>query len=440
MSNKSNVWCDCVSVNPNLAALDSVMPVSKTIIPLDDEETIRRFAQEIRRRSTPSLPSLPVQVENFAIRITQRDGNTPNSPNSQGEDRATQTEPVTITTANGVVEARNGDVANPKSALDSVLLQSPPGSGVVAPPSTPENHPVFSEMDISQLIIDNIESLPPSSTFTLAESRHAVPDRRYQNNTRGSSVTDHVSWSMPRRQLSQADEILRNQSFPRLSFQAADSPPLTARETSPASASFPTAESSPIMVITNATADSQGNPATVPTTPRPAAVTTWNSFASGVKAPEPPSDSAIGPVSQGTAALAVSDNKQAISPLKDTAKPPKPDNWLPPHLRTPDYAFKDPNIIKPNRSYLSRVTSGGESAKDQHAGSVPNPVAEATTAPAKAATSDDPGSSEPILTPSSVIFRAVSPPMPTESNKEDRESQLYFSAWVKPEQRYKAGI
>ncbi|MCJ1465500.1 hypothetical protein MMC07_004118 [Pseudocyphellaria aurata] len=434
------------------------MPVSKTVIPSNDEETIRRFTQEIRRRSTSSLPSLQGQVEQFAVTMTQRNSN---SPYSNGEDRATQTDPVTITAVHGAVPARNGDTMKRGSVLDSVLLQSPPGSGVLAPPTTPETHPSFSELDISQLIVENIENLPASSIYTLQQSRHAAPfaGNLYQPNMQRSSTSDYVSSSMARGQLSQADEIVRNQSFARLSFQAADSPAITARGSSPASLPS-SARFSPNVVKSNATAGSPGIPSTVSTRGRSAGVAAWNLFASGASEPKPFADSANRSsansssanrsVSQGTTALAVSDNEQAISPLKeDSAKPPMPkENWVPPHLRTPDYALKDPNFIKPNRSYLGRAISGGESAKKHidylqwSAAGLTIPAQAATSSdpgstPALVATSGDPGSSETILTPSSVIFRAVSPPTPTEGSNEARENQIYFSAWGKPEQRKK---
>lgn len=485
-------------VNPNLIATISIMPVSKTVIPLDDEETIRRFTEEIRRRSTPSLPSLQVQVENLESTINQRNGD------SHVEHRATQTEPVTITAANGVAQARNGFLAKPKSALDSALLQSPPGSGVMAPPSTPENRPGLSNFEISQLIIDNIERLPATSTFTLGESRHA-PSRSSstgrQTITRGSSANDHVSSLMPQEQISQTDRNVRNQSFTRMSFQAADSPPITAPKTAPTTSPAPvvfsaaesstnvvkstppppvragasasstdtTAEISSLSVLEKSVSSSRwanprdyprpNPPATDPTSARPPALISWNSFAgigSDVKEkpedvkekPEEASlDSAIGSISQSTAELAVSENEQVASLVNEfTAKPTKPkDNWLPPHLRTPDYPFKDPRIVKPNRSYLNKTISSGEAPSENKKSSiersVTKPVAEVTSVPAQAVTSpDDPAPSEPILTPSSVIFRAVSPPAPTQGTKENREGLLYFSAWGKPEHRHKAGI
>ena len=512
-------------VNPDVIATISIMPVSKTVIPLDDEETIRRFTEEIRRRSTPSLPSLQVQVENLESTINQRNGD------SHVEHRATQTEPVTITAANGVSQARNGFLAKPKSALDSVLLQSPPESGVMAPPSTPENRPGLSNFEISQLIIDSIERLPATSTFTLGESRHA-PSRSSsagrQTITRGSSANDHVSSLMPGEQISQADRNVRNQSFTRMSFQAADSPPITApapvafsaaesstnvvKSTSPppvpagasASSTNTTAEISSLSVLEKSVSSSRwasprdyprpNPPATDPASARPPALISWNSFAGiGSDVKEKPEDvkekpkdvkekpkdvkekpkdvkekpedvkekpedvkekpeeaslgSATGAISQSTAELAVSENEQVASLVNEyTAKPTKPkDNWLPPHLRTPDYAFNDPRIVKPNRSYLNKTISSGEAPsenkKSSIEGSVTKPVAEVSSVPAQAVTSpDDPAPSEPILTPSSVIFRAVSPPAPTEGTKENREGLLYFSAWGKPEHRHKAGI
>ena len=216
------------------------------------------------------------------------------------------------------------------------------------------------------------------------------------------------------------------------------------------------------------------HPATKPTNPSPAGVKTWNSFAAigndiNAKSKEAFLKSAVGSVLQGTAELAISDNEQVVSPVKgdmsdnetvaspvkedvsgneqlaspvkgDTTPTDTKDKWLPPHLRTPDYAFKDPRVVKPNRSYLSKMFSSGvvtnENKKPSTDESVSEPVAEIRTAPAQAATSsDDPVPSEPIPMPSSIIF---SPPAAIESNTVNREGQLYFSAWGKPEHRHKA--
>ena len=337
------------------------MTVSKTVIPLDDEESIRRFTEQMRRRSIPSLPSLQLQVEDLEGTITQ-----PNS-DSHVEHRATQTDPVTITQANGGSHSRNGFSAKPKSALDSVLLQSPPGSGVMAPPSTPENRPGLSNADISQLIVNNIESLPATSTFTLGESRHAPrhysTNKGHQPNVRGSSANDHVSSSMSMGQTSPADRNIRNQSFPRMSFQAADSPSNAAPKTSypPMSSTDTMENASSWSVLEKSVSNSrwaspQANPpATEPRIARPTPVP-WESVGKYIemnqKQEKASLDSGIGSITQDTAELAVSVNGQVDSLVGgDTAKSTKPkDNWLPPHLRTPDHASKDPRVVKPNRS------------------------------------------------------------------------------------------
>lgn len=517
------------------------MPVSKTAIPLDDEETIRRFTEEIRRRSTPSLPSLHLHVETFESTIIQRSGD------SHVEHRATQTEPVHITPANGGPHSKNAFLGKPKSMLDSVLLQSPPGNGIMAPPSTPETRPGFTNLEISQLIIENIESLPATSTFTLGQSRHAPRHRstneEHETNMRESSANDHVSSSMLSAQMSQADRIVRNQSFPRLSFKAAESSTITASMTSPAPVSFSIAESSPevlkatspppgspdtIASSTDSMAEipflsvlekpfsssrwaypkshPKANPAPEPTIARQTALKTWNSFAAIAgdikektkdasldsaigsishgttpragdikeKPEEASPDSANGSISQGTAAIAgdtketpeeassgsaivttsqgtaqmaLSANEQVGSPVTgDTVKPTEPqDTWLPPHLRTSDYASKDPRIVKPNRSYLNKKPSNrevpSEGKKPSTDGSVTEPVAEVPIALAEAITSpDDSAPCEPVLSPSSIVFQPVSPPNQSGGTKEDRREQLYFSAWGKPEHRLKAGI
>ena len=67
------------------------MSVSKTPIPLDDEETIRRFTEEMRRKSAPTVSHIPPRkVQGFAW------PNEEGSTFSHVEHRATQTEPVMV--------------------------------------------------------------------------------------------------------------------------------------------------------------------------------------------------------------------------------------------------------------------------------------------------------------------------------------------------------
>ena len=73
------------------------------------------------------------------------------------------------TTLSEAVASQSSDMKG-KSAIDSVLLMSPKLSGILPPPSTPEAQPELTGSGISKLIISEVEVLKPLS---MGESRHA---------------------------------------------------------------------------------------------------------------------------------------------------------------------------------------------------------------------------------------------------------------------------
>lgn len=73
------------------------------------------------------------------------------------------------TTLSEAVASQSSDLKG-KSAIDSVLLKSPKLSGILPPPSTPEAQPDLNGTGISKLIISELESRKPLS---MGESRHA---------------------------------------------------------------------------------------------------------------------------------------------------------------------------------------------------------------------------------------------------------------------------
>lgn len=73
------------------------------------------------------------------------------------------------TTLSEAVASQSSDMKG-KSAIDPVLLMSPKLSGILPPPSTPEAQPELTGSGISKLIISEVEVLKPLS---MGESRHA---------------------------------------------------------------------------------------------------------------------------------------------------------------------------------------------------------------------------------------------------------------------------
>lgn len=73
------------------------------------------------------------------------------------------------TTLSEAVASQSSDLKG-KSAIDSVLLMSPKLSGILPPPSTPEAQPDLNGTGISKLIISELEGRKPLS---MGESRHA---------------------------------------------------------------------------------------------------------------------------------------------------------------------------------------------------------------------------------------------------------------------------
>lgn len=73
------------------------------------------------------------------------------------------------TTLSEAVASQSSDLKG-KSAIDSVLLMSPKLSGILPPPSTPEAQPDLNGSGISKLIISELEGRKPLS---MGESRHA---------------------------------------------------------------------------------------------------------------------------------------------------------------------------------------------------------------------------------------------------------------------------
>ena len=208
------------------------MDVSKTPIPLDDEESIKRFTEAIHRRPVP-LPSRVIPPSTSSYN-TRNENDDPNLAKNQ----STQTDPVTITIniyPNGQqpphlrgFAADNVTLGHTKPknpAIESLISQSPQVSGVLAPPSTPETIP---NHEISQMIADAIDDLPPGSFSSLGDSRFAPrrsPSSRTSSANKTSVTSKDLLYSNLNQQLSPVDRKAKEESFTRMSFKAADTHP-----------------------------------------------------------------------------------------------------------------------------------------------------------------------------------------------------------------------
>lgn len=211
------------------------MGISKTPIPLDDEETIKRFTEEIYRRSG----SFRAQQHHLPASEPSSSLYTDGQETDKGEkvrDKSTQTEPVTIMIdfyPNGqkLLESKGSatgsfpvDQAKLKSpALEAVISQSPQVSGILAPPPTPENIPNY---EISQMISDAIDDLPPGAFSSLGDSRFA-PQRLLPPKTPKGKQKYYVSSGLSQ-QTSPTSRKAKEESFTRMSFKAAESVPVSA--------------------------------------------------------------------------------------------------------------------------------------------------------------------------------------------------------------------
>ena len=207
---------------------------------LDDQITIKRFLDEAERRCN-SLKFREYRDHEAEPSISSTTVSEDDTDTSGYEDNATQAKPATPTNtvhSNGSTPSRLKETTDESTGadhsklknpvLESVMAQSPQVSGVLAPPSTPESIPTMQTLDISKIIVDAIDDLPPGSVASLGESRYAP--RPFSSsqvssfNLRSQGPKDHHT-SAALKQLSPADRKAKDESFSRMSFQAADFTP-----------------------------------------------------------------------------------------------------------------------------------------------------------------------------------------------------------------------
>lgn len=444
------------------------MANSKNIIPLEVEECIRRFAEDILHISArENQVKAPTWISNTPVTI------------SHVEHRATQTDPVMITISNGtssdhsnaqskeespstasatpssqlvdeqLQEGIFSDLDIKKSVLDSLLLQSPKASGLVPPVSTPTP---LTPQQISEIISDQIDGLPASSTFTLLESRHAPKNRPPTSGSKHYQAMSHT------------DRIERNQSFSRMSFQAADS--------SSAMPRTPSVLGSTPNVHSPAAATSKTSPASVSskTLSSPWSDSTW-------VPPHLRGLENLDPNSESKTATATSPNSQAKASGENEAIREKvTDRYNVESNLLASIAKSQPTTLSKNDTSSSPAAKPASAVfKADAQPSTPSEV----TAPSSPTITSPPAAFKALSAPSPITddknsgplaFKALSTPSPLPDDKisgpsaiitssvnspavlpislaaanpetkENREKDLYFTSWGKPEGRTSAGI
>lgn len=439
------------------------MNTSRMPVPLDDEETIKRFTEAIQRRSASVIKHTEFHTvshsESHTEVFSSHSLDHQTDKVKQVKDKATQTKPVTIinlstnededrepvTTGlptNGMA-LEQAKLKNP--ALESVVSQSPHVSGVLAPPSTPETIPNY---EISQLIADAINNLPPEAFTSLSESRYA-PRRpfRSSNNTASSTTANPIYGSL--RTTSRPDLKAKERSFARMSFKAADSGLTPTNHRFPDSVFIPDVQSSKW-------ADKSPKPissaSTNPTTPHaePNPFHILSDHADEIS--DEKSDDSVG--ASGSMRSEIDEFKKPVA-LKQGAG----ENRLPPHLRGFGKASGVPNttdaefaqvadklnlldfIYEP--AYLKDADEKPIDSRVPLAVNAPNDMTRLQPAFSMKSESEigEPASRpvSPVntsdLTQSSVEFNLASPPKGVSGSVENiyPEGTLFLKAWPKVE-------
>lgn len=335
------------------------------------------------------------------------------------------------TTLSEAVASQSSDMKG-KSAIDSVLLMSPKLSGILPPPSTPEAQPELTGSGISKLIISEVEVLKPLS---MGESRHAP-------RTSGS-----YGRFQPFRMTSKSTESVTGSSGPSPS-------PGKLKDSGSGTPEIP----SPL-IKTVADDDDNSRISGLPDSTESSGCHTPSPFKTGSRA-HANNESVNGNERESKSAenefidsnsfddTGVSD--ESVYSKSADSKPVgagavRRGAHLPPHLKhlensiqtsyhghTSEEKSADQSdtteAIQQDQS--DSGTTNGRSGKRPNieisTGNLPHPYEDGTV-----------GSD---LTPSSVIFHAVSPPPNAGLGNEDRTFQQFFREWGKPETRTTAGM
>lgn len=460
------------------------MDVSKTPIPLDDEESIKRFTEAIHRRPVP-LPSrvIPPSASSYNTSNENDDLNLP-------KNQSTQTDPVTITInlyPNGQqpphlrgFAADNVTLGHTKPknpAIESLISQSPQVSGVLAPPSTPETIP---NHEISQMIADAIDDLPPGSFSSLGDSRFA-PRRSLSSRTSSANKTsvtskDHL-YSNLNQQLSPVDRKAKEESFTRMSFQAADTHPTLVDDKLAESAFLKDVQSS-----------KWADKPLKRTPPAPTNTGTTQAKANPFSVLSHGSDKKLDSAAMlGNERLNFDVTEKPIAANPNVKSTVTKETTLPPHLRPVAKSWRAPGSTDAEFAQLTdRLELSDSNKEPSKQKASPNPEASvfspwssdsenhpttyrsgpraveptnvpkeidllSSDCPMKPAFEIENSTGRPVspktqamsvLTPTSIEFKSASPPKVASglANDEKLDGALFFKAWPKVEERNKPGL
>lgn len=192
-SNHRSEQLDQADEQPNHTYQQSTHAIEKSDHadpPYDHTDLDSETSSRIKHQATQTEP-----VNIYSPQITKmlHSKTQAKSPNSS----ATGSPSATLSEA---VASQPSDMKG-KSAIDSVLLMSPTLTGILPPPSTPEAQPDLTNVGISKLIISELEGIKPLS---MGESRHAPrasgSHSQYQPFRMTSKSTESVtgsSWPSP---------------------------------------------------------------------------------------------------------------------------------------------------------------------------------------------------------------------------------------------------
>lgn len=380
------------------------------------------------------------------------------------------------TTLSEAVASHSPDTKG-KSAIDSVLLMSPKLSGILPPPSTPEAQPDLNGTGISKLIISELEGRKPLS---MGESRHAPRTSGSYGRFKPFRVTSKSTESVPGKG---SDLESGGSEIPSLSIKTVadddDNSKLSSLPDSTESSRWDIP--SPSKPGSEATALATTSPLTKDAIDDDERSTNGNSLDNGSVKDEFVDDKSIDDkFDDGKSVDNESLNKESVngnsresksaenefidsnlfgeSGVDDKSAHGKSANsksvgdgavrkgtHLPPHLRHLENSVQgsyedhisDGKLTDQSHTaeaiqqdQIAAGTTNGRSGKRPNieisTGTPPRPYADGTV-----------GSD---LTPSSVIFHAVSPPPNACLEDEDRTELAFFGQWGKPEARTTAGM
>ncbi|KAL8953558.1 MAG: hypothetical protein Q9222_000553 [Ikaeria aurantiellina] len=317
------------------------------------------------------------------------------------------------------------------SAIQAVQAQeSPRISGVRAPPPTPES---VSNLAIGQMLMDELDRIPEDRLLSLGDSKYAPKNASLLNTARSTAAShsrDHFFSPVPRLTKPRDD-----QSFTRMSFQAADTP----------SALIPGLDTTGAQSVANRPLKVHGPPSAAelkenaPFKTQTNAWVTRGTTSSGNKGFEPNVPQSPPPTPMLKPKL--HEEAKASKAFDAHSLNSRPDDKL--AILSEQKPSKQAPVSPLQSISTQDVYQGKKGDKAQGHPPVMKAGLDITKADLTVDTSDAVG--EP-LTPSSMTFAAVSPTKVKaagittakgnrENTGENLEDAMYFKAWPKVEQR-----